>query len=423
MAVCPNGTYGSSSSSSNTCVNCTLGCDICSSGTSCSRCSSGYYLYNNACSTTCPVNVTVANITGRTCDSCSLSCLTCQTSVTTCTSCTASLVLNNGTCQSSCSNISMIPINGTCTACSSSCLTCSITTTNCTSCNTSTTFKYLSSGQCLTACPSLFYATLSTSYICTACSRLSLNCNNCTITGTACLSCDAGFVFFNNTQCLNYVPNGYVNISGNATPCASTCLTCSIAIDNCTSCSSPLLYYSNQCIPSCPNGTTTINNSCQTCSPSCSQCSNNINYCTSCASPYFLNSITHQCVNSSSGCQNYTYANTTTNTCTQCVSPCLSCVTAASCSSCLHGYYFESVTTLCLDVCPLGWVGIVDVCVRCISPCRYCQASADNCTSCISGYYLNRFTSQCLLQCPTQVTISNPITMTCETCVTPCLTC
>jgi hypothetical protein len=134
--------------------------------------------------------------------------------------------------------------------------------------------------------------------------------------------------------------------------------------------------------------------------PSCSQCSNNINYCTSCASPYFLNSITHQCVNSSSGCQNYTYANTTTNTCTQCVSPCLSCVTAASCSSCLHGYYFESVTTLCLDVCPLGWVGIVDVCVRCISPCRYCQASADNCTSCISGYYLNRFTSQCLLQCP-----------------------
>ncbi len=70
----------------------------------------------------------------------------------------------------------------------------------------------------------------------------------------SCLSCDNGFVYLNG-QCLGYVPNGYINNSGNATPCSTQCLTCSVTTTNCTSCASSLIYYSNTCISGCPNST------------------------------------------------------------------------------------------------------------------------------------------------------------------------
>ena len=315
----------------------------------------------------------------------------------------------------------MTPINNVCTACSTNCLTCSLSINNCTSCNVTTIYKNLYNGQCLNQCPSLYYSSASTAYRCVLCSILTLNCSNCSSDGLACLSCDVGFVYFNG-QCLGYVPNGYVNISGNVTQCNSQCLTCSITTTNCTSCTSPFIYYMNSCITGCPNSTILYNNTCTSCSSLCNSCSSTPTTCTSCSSPYFLDSTTHQCVSNAS-CPSYTYPNSTTSACAQCVSPCLQCTTSIYCQSCVHGFYFQSLTTLCLDVCPLGWVGVVDICVRCASPCRYCEDGIDNCTACISGYFLNLYTHQCLLQCPNLVTISNPITMTCDACIQPCLIC
>lgn len=316
----------------------------------------------------------------------------------------------------------MIPINGTCTSCSSVCMTCTSSTTNCTSCVVGSAVPYLYNGSCVSACPSGFYANNSTGNVCNSCNSLNIGCGNCASSGSGCLSCDVGYVYFNNTQCLNVTPNGYVNISGEAVPCASTCLTCAGAVNTCTSCLLPLLYYSNSCVQVCPNSTTAINASCIACTPPCSSCSGSTTYCLTCQTSFYLNS-NHLCV-TGAACPNYTYPNSTTGTCMQCVSPCLQCTTSVACNSCIRGFYFYSVTTLCLDVCPLGWVGVVDVCLPCTSPCRYCQNNdTQYCSSCISGYYLNPYTHQCLQVCPNQVTISNPITMTCDLCSTNCATC
>lgn len=423
MIQCPNGTYPTISSPTNLCTACPISCQICGSLTTCSKCQSGYFLYNNFCYISCPANSTIANSTTRVCDPCSISCSTCSTATTYCTSCPNSLVLTNGTCLNTCPSISMIPMNGTCTQCSSPCLTCSTMLTNCTSCysNSSLPYLYQYNNTCVSSCPETYYGSISTAFVCLSCSTLNMGCLNCSANGQYCLSCDMGYLYFNNTFCLNYTPNGYANISGQAVPCSSVCLTCVGTTANCTACLSPLLFYSNSCVQTCPNFTTAVNGSCFACSAPCSQCSGTINYCLSCMNSFFLNSY-HQCVNGT-GCPNYTYPNSTTGACMQCNSPCLQCSTSIACSSCIQGFYFYSITTLCLDACPSGWVGVVDVCVQCASPCKYCQIDPQHCTSCVSNYYLNPFTHQCLLQCPAQVTISNPITMTCDLCNATCATC
>lgn len=147
----------------------------------------------------------------------------------------------------------MIPINGTCTFCSSTCFACSYITTNCTACISNSSYPFLYNSTCVSVCPTTFYASASTSNKCISCTNLNMGCSNCSSNGQFCLSCDIGFVYYNNTSCLNYTPNGYVNISGDAVPCDSSCLTCTGTIYTCTSCLLPLLYYSNSCIQLCPN--------------------------------------------------------------------------------------------------------------------------------------------------------------------------
>ena len=55
-APCPPGFYGTTNSSgANICVGCSPACAICTGNPSpCSKCNTGYYLYMNVCSSTCP---------------------------------------------------------------------------------------------------------------------------------------------------------------------------------------------------------------------------------------------------------------------------------------------------------------------------------------------------------------------------------
>ena len=55
-APCPPGFYGTTNSSgANICVGCSSACAICTGNPSpCSKCNTGYYLYMNVCSSTCP---------------------------------------------------------------------------------------------------------------------------------------------------------------------------------------------------------------------------------------------------------------------------------------------------------------------------------------------------------------------------------
>lgn len=66
------------------------------------------------------------------------------------------------------------------------------------------------------------------------------------------MSCDGGYVLLND-DCLDTVPDGYVNISGVAVPCSGDCATCENTASNCTSCSTNNLL-NNQCLENCPTG-------------------------------------------------------------------------------------------------------------------------------------------------------------------------
>jgi hypothetical protein len=129
------------------------------------------------------------------------------------------------------------------------------------------------------------------------------------------------------------------------------------------------VYYNNICGNSCVNNTIAVNGVCTACVPPCLSCAVTVNTCLSCVSPYYLNTNANICVLANQ-CPTYTYPNISLSVCASCVSPCLACTSVSSCSSCIHGYYYYSITTLCLDVCPLGYIGIVNVCVPCQSPCK-----------------------------------------------------
>lgn len=236
--------------------------------------------------------------------------------------CASNAALYNSTCVTVCP--SPLVINqGACANCDTSCLTCSISYKNCTTCNTSSTFKYLLNNKCLAVCDELYYPDIING-VCKLCSTLNIGCDNCSSTST-CYSCNVGYVFL-SSKCYNYVPIGYVNISGIAVACTGDCATCAVLPGNCTACVT-LNLLGNLCIPTCPNSTVAINKNCVLCTGPCYTCSNIQTNCTSCltnwTSVVFLNNFA-----CNSTCPDYTYQNYSNYKCTPCVSPCLKCTSS-----------------------------------------------------------------------------------------------
>lgn len=129
----------------------------------------------------------------------------------------------------------------TCQPCTSPCLTCNNSLTSCLTCIAN---YYISSlvpyNTCVSSCEQYSFPN-STSNKCQLCSTIpSVNCWDC-ISSTKCNRCDdpskSNYVYFSvNQSCLPTVPDGYVNISGNATACTNNCTLCSVSTDNCTKC-------------------------------------------------------------------------------------------------------------------------------------------------------------------------------------------
>lgn len=200
-------------------------------------------------------------------------------------------------------------------------------------------------------CPLTYYNTSATGN-CLLCSLLSLNCQNC-YNATACINCNSGYIFFNNT-CLLVAPPGYVNISGQALPCTGDCGTCQVLQSNCTSCKT-LNLLNNQCIATCPTIYAPVNGVCTTCLSPCLTCSQTLTNCTSCVptlspSVYLSNGV---CITS---CPSGSYANNANYTCTLCVAPCLTCTSDAACLTCNSTTYRYLVS--CLTTCPAGYTGV-----------------------------------------------------------------
>lgn len=211
-----------------------------------------------------------------------------------------------------------MPQNGTCGPCDSSCLTCVEDPFNCSSCNTSSPLAYLLNWRCLSACPETYYRNIGLG-ACSPCSSVvGLNCNNCSTVST-CLSCNSGYVLL-NASCLNYVPVGYVNMSGVAVPCTGDCASCSNSSSNCTSC----LQYNllnNICYQTCPSGYAGINRTCLPCVSPCHTCQGTVTTCTSClptlAPPLYLSNS--RCVPT---CPDGTFASSANYSCLPCTPPC-----------------------------------------------------------------------------------------------------
>ena len=105
-STCPAGTFEQGASvTGRTCVVCLSDCAACADASTCQTCENSKYLSvdSTSCPTACPTKTygNGAGITGRKCENCIAGCSLC-TGGSTCEGCTAPLLLDQGTCASSC---------------------------------------------------------------------------------------------------------------------------------------------------------------------------------------------------------------------------------------------------------------------------------------------------------------------------------
>jgi hypothetical protein len=217
--------------------------------------------------------------------------------------------------------------------------------------------------------------------------------------------------------CLNYTPIGYVNISGVAQPCIGDCLTCSIAVNNCTSCTNYSLL-NNICYPQCPQGYISLSHLCIQCIAPCASCSGTTSTCTSCqiATPQLYLS-NNRCV---PGCPDGTFAYASNNTCLSCISPCEYCSTLTNCLSCLNGFFYHNQS--CNIACPAGYAGVNRICQPCSGNCATCINSTTICETCLSNTYKYQLNNSCVSSCGNGLYVDIP-SQTCVYCTAPCKTC
>ena len=174
---------GGSSTSADTCVSCDATCAVCSgpSATDCTSCAAATPFFNllgsgrtGACMSSCAPVGKYANASGM-CESCDPSCGTCSGPASTeCISCsgTNAPFLTSGQCVAACPSsgtfVELIGTQATCSSCHSSCETCSAAHSSaCLTCPSSGT-PLLDDSSCVASCPSGKYADANTSS-CVAC--------------------------------------------------------------------------------------------------------------------------------------------------------------------------------------------------------------------------------------------------------------
>ena len=146
---------------------------------------------------------------------------------------------------------------------------------------------------------------------------------------------------------------------------------------------------SNQCT-SCAQNYLFSNGTCTPCTQNCISC--NAGVCETCSSGYYLAQSTGTCNACQEGAQTCTFSAVQqcksgyyllNSVCFFCVSNCLTCSTAYSCSQCQQGYYLPAQQT----------------CSPCsVSQCSTCAADG-TCSLCSKGYYGSNCTNQCMANC------------------------
>lgn len=150
---------------------------------------------------------------------------------TNCIICRAGYILYMGNCVSQCPN-GYYPIQGSCHMCPLNCTTCSSQANSCTNCTNNT---YLYNGACVQPCPNATYANNLT-FSCLPCTDL--QCVRCSSSASICEECIAPFTVDPSTRnCRNCVLGFLFNMATRmCEACAEECLSCSVVVNNCTSC-------------------------------------------------------------------------------------------------------------------------------------------------------------------------------------------
>lgn len=190
ITSCPNTTFLDAATS--LCTNCASSCLTClGSASLCTSCAnSSSYLSNSTCVTYCPLN-SLADYTTMACYACLSPCLSCSISANNCTSCISGFyyLASQNACLTSCPALIYVadPLGSfTCIACTSNCSTCSLLPSNCTTCGSIYSFF---NNTCNTACPLGMY---NKSNLCNPCINNCLTCASDFI----CLTCLNSTVFY-----------------------------------------------------------------------------------------------------------------------------------------------------------------------------------------------------------------------------------
>lgn len=195
--------------------------------------------------------------------------------------------------------------------------------------------------------------------------------------------------------------------------CIHPCSTCSISVNNCTSCASGYYFYeaSHQCLSVCPINITVSDSTgilqCLPCDSNCTTCLTSTNNCLTCSVPYsFYNS---SCLLS---CPSGFFSSS--NVCNVCVNNCLACSSASVCTSCNSPYLFY--TSQCLSICPVNSSIIINkTCTACANYCLNCSSS-NICYECPANRAL--YNEACVSSCPSPLIIYYNITSSKLSCFT-----
>lgn len=214
--------------------------------------------------------------------------------------------------------------------------------------------------------------------------------------------------------------------------CLSPCLTCTSNI-SCLTClpSTNTFLQNTRCVSACDSGYFIQSSVCMPCLYPCTTCITTASTCLTCSQPFLLRS--QQCV---SQCPSGEYAASNNTICAVCVGDCQTCTNATSCLSCikvLSGSQKYLLNNSCVTACPNGTFAdsITLSCRSCVFPCLTCTDSL-SCLSCEIGF-LNLLTFRCDF-CPSsqyadtvkkQCVSCNGTLANCTTCVnsTWCTTC
>jgi len=439
----PNCPFGYFATSTYICQPCSLPCASCQgTNTNCTSCSyPNIYQSSNglgSCISNC-LSSYYLNSSSSVCTPCNNTCLSCTGPASNqCTSCSTGLYLVNGVCLSTCPNGTIpvtINLQPTCQSCPQGCLTCIYFSSNqtyqCTSCVTN---LYLYNSICNPNCPPATYAS-PTSYTCLNCNIA--GCQTCYLNNSLqvqCITCQASYYLLNSGICVTNCPQGY-SVSG------ASCIPNPI-------CS--YFYWNGYCLNNCPSGTyplvtTQLVNGTNSTVMSCANCSVNCLSCTSSAACSLCsnNTFTYtQIVTTSINginvtstqiiCVNYCPQGyyPQNNICVQCPSICLTCQlisgSTVGCISCPSGYVL--LASNCFTSCPSGYFQVslasgIKSCQQCSAQCSTCQGTASNCTQCQNNHMLPPTCTSS--NCSTTSGNSSYVSTngTCVNCNSACLTC